>query len=210
MMHIRKVWNGLLYGFYVIVHPFKGFWDLKHEKKGNFGAAGILLILLIITFTAKRQLTGFLFNTNNLADLNIILMITSVIVPFSLWCVSNWCITTLVDGEGKISDIALVTAYSLIPMIIIQLPMVILSNYITIGESGIYTFFMTLSIIWTAFLLIIGIMTVHQFTMLKTIVTILIAIIGMIIMLFLFFMLFALLQQMANFIILIYKELEMR
>ena len=27
--------NKFLYGFYIMVHPFDGFWDLKHEKRGS-------------------------------------------------------------------------------------------------------------------------------------------------------------------------------
>ena len=34
----------LLYGFYVLMHPFDGFYDLKHEKRGSLGAATFWLM----------------------------------------------------------------------------------------------------------------------------------------------------------------------
>lgn len=210
MEKVLSVLNGLKYALYLIFHPFKGFWDLKHEKKGNHISGAVIVTLLVITFIAKRQLTGFLFNTNDPSQMNIVLMITSVVLPYFLWCVSNWCITTLVDGEGHFTDIMMTSAYALTPMVLIQLPLVLVSNFITTSESGFYTFFTFLSIAWTVFLMVIGIMTVHQFTMGKTIGTILIALAGMLIMLFLFFLLFALLQQFINFFLLLKEELAMR
>ena len=210
MQRISKVLQGLKYSFYLIFHPGKGFWDLKHEKKGNIGSSIVIVFLLIITFIIKRQCVGFLFNYNNYKDLNIIVMAASVIIPFVLWCVSNWCITTLVDGEGNFRDIVITSAYALMPLVIIQIPISIISNFFTFGESGFYTFFIFISVVWTAFLLVAGIMTVHQFTLGKTILTIIIAFIGMVIIMFLFILLFALIQQFINFFLLLEKEITMR
>ncbi|MGB4387782.1 MAG: hypothetical protein WBI89_01090, partial [Caldicoprobacterales bacterium] len=95
-----EVLRGLRYVFYLIFHPFNGFWDLKHEKKGNLGSAFVIVGLLGVTFILRRQATGFIFNTVNLLELNIFVEIMSVILPFALWCVANWSLTTLLDGEG--------------------------------------------------------------------------------------------------------------
>lgn len=35
----------LRYSLYVTVHPFKGYWEIKHERKGSLRTAGILLTL---------------------------------------------------------------------------------------------------------------------------------------------------------------------
>ena len=39
MIDRTEIVKGLRYSTYVIFHPFKGFWDLKHEKKGNLESA---------------------------------------------------------------------------------------------------------------------------------------------------------------------------
>ena len=33
--------DSINYAFYVLFHPFDGFWDLKHEKKGTIRAAAV-------------------------------------------------------------------------------------------------------------------------------------------------------------------------
>ena len=67
-----------------------------------------------------------------------------------------------------------------------------------------------LSILWTALLLLIGIMTVLQFSMSKTIFTVLIASVGIVIMLFLFLLFVSIVQQLKSFIDLLWTELSMR
>ena len=34
-----RYWESLRYSLYVLTHPFDGFWDLTHEKRGSLAAA---------------------------------------------------------------------------------------------------------------------------------------------------------------------------
>ena len=205
-----KTLQSLRYSLYVIFHPFKGFWQLKREHKGNIGAAVSLVALMILVTIARGQFTGYLFNTSAPGSFNILSEIFSVSLMFVLWCVSNWCITTLVDGEGSFRDIVITTAFALAPMILINIPLIVFSNIIVLEEGAFYTLFDTAALLWTAGLLLIGIMTAHQFTMLKTIGTVLIALVGMVVIVFIFILLFSLIQQFVNFCILLFDEFSAR
>lgn len=196
--------------FFVIFHPFKGFWELKREKKGDAYTASLILFLLVIIYILRRQATGFIFNYNVIYEMNLVVQITSVVIPFLLWTVANWSITTLVDGEGSIKDIYITSAYAFIPIILINIPMLLLSLVLTITEGSLYNLLDSISFIWTGFLLLIGIMTIHQFSLKKTILTIFIAAVTMAIMVFLFLLLCSVIAQMFNFALLSYKELSFR
>ena len=37
--------QSLKFALYCITHPFDGFWDLTHEKRGSIAAANTILIL---------------------------------------------------------------------------------------------------------------------------------------------------------------------
>ena len=39
--------KALKYATYIMGRPFDGFWDLKHEKRGNLKAAMILVVVTI-------------------------------------------------------------------------------------------------------------------------------------------------------------------
>ncbi len=205
-----EVLNSLKYSFYIIFHPFDGFWCSKREKRGNAKAATILLFLVVLTYILIRQLTGFIFNYNEPKDLNILSETLSVVIPFLLWCIANWGITTLMDGEGTLRDIYIASAYALVPLILINIPLILLSNIITVEEGSLYFVINSFAVIWSAFLMFIGIMTIHQYSITKTLVTMAIAVVGMAGIIFLVLLFFALIQQFINFLYIFYKEFVLR
>ena len=207
---LSRILKGLQYSLYLIFYPFKGFWDLKHEKKGNVYSAWVIVCLLSVLLILRRQFTGFILNFNKQNEMNVFVEILSVLAPLGLWCLSNWCITTLVDGEGSLKDIFITTAYALTPVVLINIPMLLLSNVMILEETVFYTVLDALSVLWAALLILIGIMTVHQFTMPKTIATIAVAVVGMIIILFLILLFVSIIQQIVSFVDLLWTEITMR
>jgi hypothetical protein len=200
------------YPFYLIVHPFNGFWDLKYErnKRTDLIISFVILFLLVITNIMSSQYSGFLVNLFNPDDMNSLMEITYVAVPVLFWCVANWSLTTLMDGEGKFVEIFTSTCFALIPMVIINFPWIWLSNVISMQETSFYYFANSFAVIWSMYLLFVGNMTVHQFTPTKTIGTIILTIIAMGFLAFICLLFFSLIQQILSFVTTIYRELVLR
>jgi hypothetical protein len=196
--------------FYVIFHPFNGFWELKNEEKGTIRIALILLFLFALTNIIKRQMSGFSVNFNRLSELNSIDELKFVIIPFFLWCIANWSLTTLMDGEGKFKDIVMATGYSLVPFILINLPITFISNFITLREASFYSLFEGIAYFWFLYLLFVGTMNAHQYSVSKTLVTMGLTLIVIGIIVFLGLLFFSLTQQIINFVMTIYYELTFR
>lgn len=196
--------------FQVIFKPFSSFWDLKYDNKGSLKASYLLIALTIIAFILQKQYAGFLVNYTDPRTINSIMDIITIIVPFVLWVVANWSITTLMDGEGKFTEIVKVTAYSLTPIVIVYIPMTFISRYMAQEETAFYYLMLSIASLWFIWLLFIGIMTIHQYTVLKTIVTMVLTVIVMGIIVFLGALVFSMLQQIYDFIYNIYRELLFR
>ena len=160
---MNKIRDSLLYSFHVIFHPFDGFWCAQREGKGDPRAATIIIALVTMVYILSKQLTGFIFNTEIDQDFNLFSELLGVIVPVLLWCVANWSITTLMDGEGSFKDIYIATAYSLVPLILINVPMIILSRIIVQEEQRIYQALGILAVVWTGFLIFSGLMTIRNY-----------------------------------------------
>ncbi len=211
---LRNIWQqsvqGIRFAKYVIFHPFKGFWDLKREKRGNVWAATLILLGLVLVLIARRQFTGTIINNNDPLTMNLLLQFTYVFLPFIVWCAANWAITTLMDGEGSFRDIYITSAYALVPVVVLNVPMVLLSNVLIEEEMTFYHLMDTVSILWAVFLILIGIMTVHQFSMPKTIGTICIAVVCMAVIMVLVLLFFTMLQQIVNFCKIMLFELFQR
>ena len=202
--------TSLRYAKHVIFHPHDGFWDLKHEKRGTIRAALSIVALVALTYVVMRQYTGFIFNPRDLSQLNIVVEVISVLVPFLLWAIVNWALTTLMDGKGTFRDIVIATAYALTPFVLINLPLTLASNYLTLEEGTFYYFLGFLGTLWTVSLVFIGTMTIHDYDTGKNFWTCLLTIIGIGIVLFLGLLFVNVLNVVAGFISSVYAELILR
>ena len=207
---LQTLRDSLRYSTHVIFHPFDGFWDLKYEKRGNAVAASVILIVLVMTYIFMRQYTGFIFNYRDPARLNIILELLSVLVPFFLWCSVNWALTTLVDGKGTFRDIYIATAYALVPIILINIPLTVLSNFITLEEGSFYYFLLTVAVIWAMLLLFFGTMVTHHYDMAKTLLTTIGIIVGIGAVIFIGLLFFSVINLMVGFVSSVRTELLLR
>ncbi len=191
------------------MHPFDGFWDLKHEKRGSVRGAFLHLAIVTLAVIYKNVGTAYIFQPEVKASA-IFSGIATVFIPFILWCVANWCITTLFDGEGNFKDIFIASSYALIPIAIVLIPTTLYSNVALLGEQSIITLLNTIAYIWTGILLFFGTMTVHGYSMGKNIIAIFGTILGMAFILFLIILFGNLIRSMVSFISDIITEIAYR
>jgi len=180
--------NGLggqfTYGFHIIVHPFSGFWDLKHERYGGMGGALIILGLTAVTYMIQAYSTGYLFRDYEVAWISPVYVLAQLFLPLIMWCVANWCLTSLTDGEGKFKEIFISTCYALLPMVLLVIPATIIGNFITLEEEFMMTFLSSISTIWVGFLIFSGTLSIHNYSLPKNIFSCIFTIVGMGIILF--------------------------
>lgn len=202
--------DDLKFPLHVIVHPFDGFWDMKYEKRGKLRVAFGIVALLVLAIILQKQFAGFLVNFSDPRRLNSLAELIFVVLPFLLWCISNWSITTLMGGEGKFKEIVMATSYALVPMVLLYPPMTLISRFMVQEETAFYHLLNMVAVIWFLGLLFVGIMTVHQYTAAKTILTMLLTVIVMGIIVFLGTLIFSMLQQIYEFVANIYREIIFR
>ena len=198
----------LRYAFHVIFHPFDGFWDIKHEKRGSLRASLILVFLMIFVFCAEQQFTGYYFSSSQTKSL--LIQFTSVLLPLFIWSLSNWCITTLLDGKGTFLDIVTATGYAMTPVILLHIPMLILSNILTADNAAFYSILSFVASAWALLLVFVAMMTIHQFTAAKTLAACFIAVLGMAIMVFLVIVFLTIIQQVYDMFYTIWREWMLR
>ncbi|MFD1953620.1 Yip1 family protein [Paenibacillus thailandensis] len=195
---------------HLIVHPFDGFWDMKYDGKGKLRVAIFILALVAVAVILQKQYSGFLVNYNDLRYLNSFSDILTIVVPFLLWCVANWSITTLMEGEGKFKEIVMATGYSLVPIVLVYIPATLASRFMVMEETAFYYLLNAVAFLWFAGLLFVGTMTVHQYTALKTVWTMVLTVVAMGLIVFLAALLFSMLQQIYDFVVNVYRELIFR
>ncbi|MBE5809486.1 MAG: YIP1 family protein [Clostridiales bacterium] len=198
------------YAKYVLFHPFDGFWDLTHEKRGSVAAASTYLFLFLFTRIMQLMFTNFQFINAPLQYINIFEQAASLLLPFLILCLANWSMTTLFDGKGRFVDIYIAMCYALVPFTLIQLPLVFVSNMIAFDEAAFYTVLMSFSNAWCVMLVFVGLMQVHDYSPSKTLIFIIVTIVGALIIIFLLLVFFSLLGDAASYFISLYREIAFR
>ena len=200
----------LKYSLHVITHPFDGFWDLVHEKRGTLAAAHTFLILFLLTRVMKLMLTSFQFISAPIQYINVFEEMASLALPLMILCIANWAMTTLFDGKGRFRDIYMAMCYALVPYILIQLPMILVSNMLTFEEASFYSVLLTISVIWCVFLVFTGLMEVHDYGPGKTFIFLIVTVVGAAVIIFLILVFFSLLSDALSYFVSMYREIVFR
>ncbi len=208
MKEKRSFKETFLYVFHIIFHPFDGFWDMKHEKRGSISGAMAVVALTVIAVIYNSVGKAYIFNEN--VDTNFIMEILGVILPYLLWCISNWCLTTLFEGEGSLKDIFMATGYALLPIPLTMIPATIMSNFLLLGEAAVMSLITSIGFIWAIFLIFFGTMVIHDYNLGKNIVTTLGTIVGMALIMFIGVLFSGLVTKIVSFVYNIYIELSYR
>jgi len=208
---LKTIYNDyFVFPKYIMGHPFDGYEEFKRYKKGKL-SVGLVFILLFAFFRIfSYQYEGFLINPNNPQMLNSLEQIFAALLLLTLFIVGNWSVTTLMEGKGTFKEIIMVTGYALFPVVLIGFPSVVISNFLTLEEMGFYTLMIFISYFLTAWMLFMGILNIHEYGLLKTLLAFIATAISMMVMMFLGLLFFDLIQQIISFVAAIYEELSLR
>ncbi|MCL2628068.1 MAG: YIP1 family protein [Oscillospiraceae bacterium] len=198
------------YMFGILSNPIDSFYEIRYRDKGSVPLAVICVFVLSALFTINRVFAGFVINEVNPRTVDGITEMGSFFMLLGLFCIGNWAVTCLMEGEGRMRDIVTVAGYAMLPVALALAPATILSNVISIEEAAFYNIILGVSIAWTAILMLLGVMTVHNYTLLKTLITLVLTFTTMLILIFIGLLIMDLLNQIYGFFYSIYTELIFR
>ena len=193
-----------------VSHPVESFRLIKEKEQGSAIIGAVILVLFYVITVLNDTMGGFAFTVFDSENYSAIYVLLSTVGLVLLFAISNWLVCSLAGGIGTLKEIFTVTCYSLIPMVAFRFFRIILTHVLIPDEAAFLNVFAVVCLLYTLFMLIIGIMRVHDFEFGKFIATTIITIIGMLIIVFLLFLTFMLIQQVLNLISTIYIEIRYR
>lgn len=210
----KETWQHYLktlkFSLYCMTHPMDGFWDLTHERRGSYAAANTILIVSIFVRLLKLRYTSFLFLNVYWEEVNIFLYIASILFPLALFVIGNWALTTLFDGKGRLGQVYMATCYGMAIYPLVQVPLMILSNFVTVEEQEFYTVLSFLSLLYALILIVTAMGQIHEFSGGKNILFIVASLFAMLVMVFILMLFFSMITQGIAYFISIGRELLFR
>lgn len=193
--------------FNTLLHPVNTFDEIKEKKQGSVVISFVLIGLFYVSAVIRVLCGGFLFTYYDPANFNSLWVLIRSAGLVLLWILSNWMICTLMHGKGTMREICIVTSYSLLPIIIERFASLIFTNVLLPSEALFLTGFEIVAIGYTLIILIIGLIKIHDFSMLRLIGTSLLSVLWLAVLVFLLILVGMLVQQIGGFALTVILEI---
>ncbi|MCL2225386.1 MAG: YIP1 family protein [Defluviitaleaceae bacterium] len=207
---LKRIFKFYALPMYIMVKPFDGFYAMKYQHEGTLKLAFLNFIVVLFSYAINNQYASLVVNPQNPLELNSLLHWVMLIGALILFCVSNWSVTSLTNGEGKLKDIFMMVCYAMTPLVLTIVPATILSRFLSAEEAGFYYMLMSIGVMYFVFLVFAGLIVVHNYTVAKAVLTVVLTFIALLIIVFLLTLLLTLWQQLWVFAYSIYTELMFR
>jgi hypothetical protein len=210
MTAVKKAFRFYSLPMYIITHPFDGFYAMKYQSEGTLKVAFLNLFLVLISYAINDQYASLVVNPQNPLALNSLNNAMMLVGALILFCVSNWSVTSLTNGEGRLKDIFMAVCYAMTPLVLTIVPATILSRFISADEAAFYFMLLSIGIMYFVFLVFAGLVVVHNYSPGKAVLTVFATFIALLVIVFLLTLLITLWQQLYVFVYSIYTELMFR
>lgn len=194
----------------VLRHPNDFYYDLQEPGRARWSHAILMICLAFIARMISILVTGYAYETREPYQISFIFEFIWIVVPWITWSVSNWAVSTILDGEGKFKEIVVGSAYALVPYIVFIIPITLLTNILSLGELGTYQLLLNFIFFWVVLLFLIKVKTLHDFEIKKVIGITILTLIGVFVIWFVCIILYGLIDEFVNFIINLFKEINFR
>ena len=196
--------------FSTLFHPFESFNEIKYKNKGSLLLSVILLVLYFVTEVVKTTKGGFIYTYFDASSFNALYVLMRTIGIIVLWTITNWAVSTLFGGIGKVKEIFIVACYSLMPLIFINLFSVLATNVLATSEAQFLDVLSYAFMFYTLVLIAIGTIIIHDFDFGHFAGTTVLTIVGMLIVVFVIFIAWLIIQQLFGFLMTLFNEIIYR
>jgi tetratricopeptide (TPR) repeat protein len=207
----NKLVDDFVFMFRFIKKPADSFYYIKKDLRGSLRFALIIYAWVIAVRILSLYVTGFVFNpysaTTYIRVENEIVYTGLLII---LWNAANYLVSTISDGEGRIRDVVIGSAYSLFPYAFLVLPIALISNVLTLNEVFLHSFSLNLVYLWTGIMLVIMVKEIHNYSFSEMVRNVLLTLFTMGLFVLTGYILYVLFNQLFEFILAILQELRLR
>lgn len=193
-----------------MAHPVESFRKIKEKQTGSLVYAVIILITFYIITVLNDTLGGFTFTVFDSESYNALYVFLSTVGLVVLWTFCNWLICSLLDGIGTIKEIFIVSCYCLVPIILAFFIKLGLTHILIQSEAAFLSIMVYAFVLYAAFMLILGIMQIHDYGFGKFIATTVLSLVAMLIIIFLLFLIIMLAQQVFGWVLSVLVEIKNR
>ena len=202
--------SGIEYSFYTLFHPFDAIAGVKHNRdRINWAVPIIIFIAAYLVKMAYLYVVHFPLASIEIEDVNPWFeMVKLWLVPVS-WIPASFMATSISGGESKVKEITFTSAISLTPFILINLPLMFLSNIMSKTQKSWYGIFSALAYIGLFLILFLSMMVLNNYTFGKTVKMMFVSAFLMLVLWLVVLLCYVLTGRMIQFVIALFEEFRL-
>ncbi len=201
-----RLMGQLGYSGYFIKHPIDGCYGVRREGKNSYLCANLILAGFILLNVINKYFCGFLFKTVREGRYNLVSDIGSIVIVFLAVVICNYLVVTINEGEGSFRQVYCGFAYCLVPFLILEPFIILVSNVITYNETFIVDFANIFVVAWICVLVVVAVKEINNYSIRETVKVILLTLFTLLIMALIVFIVYMLFTQVINFIVTLVRE----
>lgn len=189
-------------GLATILHPIVAYESIitDKDKIRSYAEAMVLIFLVVISRITSIYMTHAPLAKIEPLNANLIIEVAKIFIPFITWVIACYGVTSIMDGETTFYEIVVSSAYSLIPYILITIPLALLSNIMSASMTGLYGTIQTGMWIWIILLFFSNLKITNDYTFKKAIGVFFLVLCGMALIWAITVLFYALTSNSWNFI----------
>ncbi len=202
--------SGIEYSFYTLFHPFDAIAGVKHNRdRINWAVPIILFVAAYLVKMAYLYVVHFPLASIEIEDVNPWFEMVKIwLVPIS-WIPASFMATSISGGESKVKEITFTSAISLTPYILINIPLMFLSNIMSKTQKSWYGIFSALAYIGLFLILFLAMMVLNNYTFGKTVKMMLVSAFLMLVLWLVILLCYVLTGRMIQFVISLFEEFQL-
>lgn len=190
--------------------PTEAFPLIKYDRDNFDVKMPTMIACTAIVFAiVKLLILHYPFAEQNVEDIMLMKEIFSFVIPLALWIWGLYYVTCIFHGEVRLREVYAATCYSLLPYVVLTIPLALVTNIMSGAEMSYVFFFEKIIWVWVVLLIYISIKTMNHYTSGQTILVMLVSILAVLLLAVIMALIYLLGAKVVNFVIEVVEECKL-
>lgn len=194
----------------IIYHPVECMVITKREKSFRWWMVPVFYGTAAFAKCLYAYTVHFSLTDKDLQNINIPLEIAVLVLPLLSWVICSYLMTSLIDGESTLKDQLAVSCYCTVPYTLITFLSIVISQFMSLEEVGIFHAVKGAGLIWMIVLLLTSLMILNDYSLSKALGIAVLSLIAIVILWAVLILLFSLTVQLFSLVFNLIKEIQLK
>lgn len=205
-----SIGSGITYSLYTLLHPIDTLEGIRYNRtRINMAVPFIIFITAYVVQMAYLFVVHFPLASVELEDVNPLFEAVKLWMVPATWIPASFMATSISGGESKMNEIAFTSALSLVPFIVINVPLMFLSRLMSKSQRSWYGIFSTLAFVGMFLILLLAMMILNNYSLRKTIGMMFVSGFAMLVLWLVILLCYILTGRMIQFVIGVINEFRL-